>query len=432
MRDTAHESLLNEFFREGIELGDLPALFPLLRARDTLNAFITLFRGGDDEVMVRLMVLREIGARADAPRWSPQELRAQFAYLDPTKLNTVLLRLREYELLIWDNDEAVYQISSSGRIALAAISTLIGFADDEDAELGFITSQVAAGQAVGKESVEALQHLLGRLNELQAEFEQAVLSSSEFLILAAQKKLNSVWHWVEKGTEIIRSITSGEEIDAHTHRVAQAIGQAQSKMLRMTAVFQRTLNAIQSQRVHLGESGLTSSDIAAWLRQQPQQKLPPLLSGALHTLPEPAFVTEAEMLDVAEYELLERERDKAREAVIPQPLEAPLTGKVEVQRLLHAEAFRDGLHDLHSPQPLVAVVLGDSYAQTAYRMSLLALLNDPESRALTGPVADIARLTLKLAISTDLQDVYQHGVALLSRGEVEPGWPFPTVNDNGY
>ena len=128
MRDTANDSLLNEFFRDGIELADLPALFPLMRARETLNAFITLFRGGDDEVMVRLMILREIGARAEAPRWSPQELRAHFAYLDPTKLNTVLLRLRENDLLIWDNDESLYQISSAGRIALAAISTLIGFA----------------------------------------------------------------------------------------------------------------------------------------------------------------------------------------------------------------------------------------------------------------------------------------------------------------
>jgi len=57
-------SLLEEFFAPGVEAGDLPALFPLLRAREALDAFITLFRGGEDEVMVRLLVLREIGARA--------------------------------------------------------------------------------------------------------------------------------------------------------------------------------------------------------------------------------------------------------------------------------------------------------------------------------------------------------------------------------
>lgn len=414
------DNLLAEFFKPGVELADLPTLFPLLRAREALNAFITLFRGGDDEVLVRLMILREIGARADAPRWSPQELRATFAYVDPTKLNTVLHRLRENELLVWDNDEAVYQISSAGRIALAALSTLLGFSEDEDAELGFITSQVAAGQAVGKVSVESLQHLLGRLNELQNEFEQAVLSASEFVIRAAQKKLDSVWRWVEKGTEIIRAITADEELDGATHRVAQAIGQAQSRMLRMTAVFQRTLNSIQSQRVHLGESGLTSTDIAAWLRKQPVDRLSPLMASVVHSHPEPIFVTESEMLDVAEYELLEREREKHREAVIPAAQEAPTTGRVEAERLIFAESFRDGLGDIATPTPLADVVLGDNYALTAYRMSLLALLNDPESQALSGPVADIARLPLKLNIAGELAEVKRNGVAALSVGDVEP------------
>ncbi|WP_137935864.1 hypothetical protein [Chitinivorax sp. B] len=410
---------LADFFRPGVELADLPALFPLLRAREALNAFITLFRGGDDEVLIRLMILREIGARADAPRWSPQELKATFAYLDATKLNTVLHRLRDNELLVWDNDESVYQISTAGRMALAAIATLLGFSDDEDAELGFITAQVAAGQAVGKLSVEALQHLLGRLNELQAEFEQAVLSASEFVIRAAQKKLDSVWHWVEKGTDIIRVITADEELDGPTHRVAQAIGQAQSRMLRMTAVFQRTLNSIQAQRVHLGESGLTSTDIADWLRRQGVQATP-LLNGCLHAHPEPAFVTESEMLDIAEYELLEREREQSREAVIPSALDAPTTDHVEVERLLFAETFRDSLGDIKAPQPVADIVLGDNYAQTAYRLSLLALLNDPESQALNGPVADIARLPLHLDISAELAPVNRNGVAQISSGKVKP------------
>ena len=35
-------------------------------------------------------------------------------------------------------------------------------------------------------------------------------------------------------------------------------------------------------------------------------------------------------------------------------------------------------------------------------------------------VADIARLPLKLALTGELADVYQHGVAQISRGEVEP------------
>ena len=66
---------LNEFFREGIGWEICLRCFRCC-ARDTLNAFITLFRGGDDEVMVRLMVLREIGAvptrlEFGAPRTTP-------------------------------------------------------------------------------------------------------------------------------------------------------------------------------------------------------------------------------------------------------------------------------------------------------------------------------------------------------------------------
>ena len=167
---------LGEFFAQGIEAADLPALFPLLRAREALNAFITLFRGGEDEVLVRLMVLREIGTRADAPCWSPQELQAHFGYLDPVKLDTVLKRLRENDLLVWDTEQRSYQLSAAGRITLSALATLLSFAGENDAELGYITAQVAAGQALGRVSAETLQHLLGRLNELQNEFDQAVLA----------------------------------------------------------------------------------------------------------------------------------------------------------------------------------------------------------------------------------------------------------------
>lgn len=51
---------LGEFFVDGVEPSDVPQFFPLFAARSLIAAMIALFRGGDDEVMVRLMVLREI------------------------------------------------------------------------------------------------------------------------------------------------------------------------------------------------------------------------------------------------------------------------------------------------------------------------------------------------------------------------------------
>ncbi|MGH7309444.1 MAG: hypothetical protein ACREK6_12180 [Candidatus Rokuibacteriota bacterium] len=54
---------LQAFFRSGITAEDLPGLFLLRRAWPMLNAFITLFRGGEDEVCgFRPIVIGRIGA----------------------------------------------------------------------------------------------------------------------------------------------------------------------------------------------------------------------------------------------------------------------------------------------------------------------------------------------------------------------------------
>ena len=68
---------LHDYLRAGIAAADLPDLHPLLSARDLLRAFSTLFHGGEESVMVRLLVLRTIGERGQAPDWAPQELRDQ-------------------------------------------------------------------------------------------------------------------------------------------------------------------------------------------------------------------------------------------------------------------------------------------------------------------------------------------------------------------
>ena len=296
----------DDFFRPGVEPADLPALFPLLRARDALGAFTALFRGSDDEVLIRLLVLREIGHRGEQPLWSPQELRAHFAYLDETKLQTVLHRLRETDLLVWNPESSLYQISPHGRMALSALSVLIKFAEDDGGEIGYITSQLAAGQALGKVANEDLQHLLSRLNELEDEFSRAVLSGSEVRIRRSEKKLTSVLAWVEKGTEIMKVIAADSDLDQATHRVAQKIGQVQSRMLRMSSTFQRTLNQLERQKVHLGQSGLSTTDIHRWLRLLTQDQLCSLMGEDLSFSAQLGCILGDIAFDIAEYELLDR------------------------------------------------------------------------------------------------------------------------------
>ena len=151
---------LTQFLAGGVLERDLQALAPLMRARGMLNAFVMVFRGGEAEILIRLLVMREIGARPDAPRWSPQELAQHFSYLDAVKLNTVLDRLKDFGLLVWDSEDRTYQLSGTARVALSALANVLALPEGEDADLAYITSQVAAGQSIGRPSLEALNLLL--------------------------------------------------------------------------------------------------------------------------------------------------------------------------------------------------------------------------------------------------------------------------------
>lgn len=53
---------LADFLAPGVVPEDLPDLHPLLAAREALVALTAPFHGGEDAVLVRLLVLREIGA----------------------------------------------------------------------------------------------------------------------------------------------------------------------------------------------------------------------------------------------------------------------------------------------------------------------------------------------------------------------------------
>lgn len=421
---------LADFFQPGIAPDSLSAVNRLQQAWPYLSVFVTLFRGGDEEVLMRLLVLRELGNRADAPRWTPQEIAQRFAYLNDTKLATILGRLREGELLVYDSDGGQYQLSEGARVALAALATLIDFAGD-DVELGYLTSQVAAGQAVGQLSDDALKHLLARLNELYGEFEEALESQSEFRIRAAQHRLEAVWRWVAKSTEVIRSLTADDTLSLSALNQAQAVALAQSRMLALAGTFERRLAQLAAQRVHLGSSGLTSTDIADWLRRQAVGQLADQLTGCLSINPEPAFIATPELADMAEFELLARERAKAGNTSLPGSVAAPLSGELEVERLFAAEAMYDELLTLGLQLgesgadhiPIQQAVLADSYNETAYRLSLLSLIGDPESHGDASIVAALAKLPFTLHGGEAVIEPEHPEVATLSDARLLPHLP---------
>lgn len=403
-----HTESLAEFLAAGVVPEDLPSLHPLLSARPLLAAFIALFHGGTEGVMVRLLVLREIGARAEAPHWSPRELETHFAYLDAAKLRTVLGRLRDHELLVWDGERQNYQLSSVGRMALTALDQLFKFANDNDAELGFITAQIAAGAAVGRVSSEVLRHLLARLTELETEFSTAVKTGSEFRLKRAQERLQSVWHWMEKGTEVMQQL-SAEGLDDASWRIAKEIGSRQSRIMRMTGVFQRELSAIARQRVHLSQGGLTSSELAGWLRGLSVPQLAAYAAGTCRIAPETCFILADVMLDVAEFELTERERGERTNASLPPPALAEETRDYVPEPPPELPQLLALLLSLDEPTALADVVVGGSFRAAAYRFSLLPLIGEQ-----TGDPDLVAFGAMKLRLEWPAREALQ----VIDRDEV--------------
>lgn len=425
--DGEHESLsLTEFLAPGVVAHDLPELYPLLAAKPLLAAFTALFHGGEDAVIARLLVLREIGARAEAPQWTPAELEARFAYIDAVKLDTILKRLREHTLLVWDGERRHYQLATTGRMALAALDQLLKFSAEDDAELGYITSQIAAGAATGRVSAEVLRHLLARLTELEGEFEQAVGSGSEYQLKLAQDKLASVWQWMEKGNEVVRGLSSDGLTDDTAWRLAQEIGARQSRIMRMTGVFQRELSKIARQQVHLSQGGLTTSDLAAWLRGQSAGQLAGLLPGMARIVPETVFVLPDVMLDVAEYELLERERHAVKTSHMPAPAAAEETHEYTITTPPDLARFTALLGNLATPTRVADVVVGGDYRTAAYRFSLLPLIGepiaDPELAAFAELAVDMYWDTSDPA-DTTLEIVNRNEVAAISAGLLTPVTP---------
>lgn len=412
-----NENSLTEFFVPGIEPHDVPQLFPLLNARSYIDALIAMFRGGNEEVLVRLMVLREIGLRADAPEWSPQELNSHFSFITQAKFNTVLHRLREHELLLWDAERRVYQLSTSGRMVLSALSNLLNFSTEQDGELGFLAAQIVAGSSVGKLSPEALSHLLARLAELEGEFSQAVTSGSEFRLRAAQGKLESVQKWMDKSNEVMRNL-SADGLDEATWRLAQQIGQRQSKLMRMSSVFQRELAAIARQQVHLSQGGLTSSELAAWLKQRSIDELIELSVQQLAYTPEATFILPDVVLDNTE-EFIAREQPNRRISTMPSPAEIEYVNDLPYEpppQLLELTRLLSGLAASLS---VADTVVGGSFSAASYRLSLLSFLGEQNVDPELAPLAELP-VTLQWHEHNKLHTINRDEVAAISSGQLIP------------
>jgi hypothetical protein len=194
----------------------------------------------------------------------------------------------------------------------------------------------------------------------------------------------------------------------------------------MQGMFSRALNQIERQRVHLGQSGLSTTDVKRWLLAH--EDLASLAEGAIERPVLPLFVTPAEMIDVAETELTMERVANAGPTGLPSGEDAPLTINDNPAMQAELDDWIKRLADFAnldnfpvmaegSPRsvPIQDSLLPASFALASYRASLLPLLGDAAEASLQGATAELARLPVTFMSEDEMVQLDDPHVAAMSR-----------------
>jgi len=413
---------VEDYFRDAAVPVDALLWWQLERQEALLAAQRALFQGPAPLVKLRVWVFFELMALRES-RLTREALNQAFHVLRDEALDNVLKRLREADLLAWDATAQTYAVTPLAQQLVGLLQPLTQ-EQAPDGDLASLLAGVAGAHQLGTLQPAQLQHLLAQLSRLYDEFADAIASGSEFALRRARQRFERALTLVDRAGEALGAIIAQAESagDARLERLARELGLAQARLLAMASQFNRALQQADRQRVTLGSTGITTTDVRRWL--QSQGDLAALLHGAWERPVHPVLVAQRDLVDTAEAEF-ERDRPKPAEAVaLPQGQAAP-TGELAVmqlppdmdnmQALLTAWAAADPVeHDL------APAILGDSYARAAYRAQLLPLLGDAQARHLKGATGDMARQPWSVRWSAEQGPVDDEFVKWMSRGVLTP------------
>jgi hypothetical protein len=177
--------------------------------------------------------------------------------------------------------------------------------------------------------------------------------------------------------------------------------------------------------VHLGQSGLSTTDIKRWLLQH--EDLASLADGAIDQPVVPLFITPAEMIDVAETELLSDRVSGVTPGGLPDGQDAPTTINDTPAMQKELDDWLARLSDFaalgnfpsiaeEAPKsiPIQDSLLPATFAVASYRASLLPLLGDASEASLQGATAELARLPVTFTPSDEMIELPDLHVAAMS------------------
>ncbi len=427
---------LFDFFRDTDAATDDPLLWRIAREQELSQALSGLFHGPAALVQLRLWAFLQLARQGESqlPRERIDEL---FHALRPEALDTVLKRFRDVGLLAWDDSLRAYALPPlaqrvAGLLAPLASGDAAG-QDAEGGELAALLGQVVGANQLGALDAGQLQMLQAQLTRLHGEFADAIASGSEFRLRAARQRYDRAALLIDRASDAITAIIGHAHGHIAMERAARALGQAQSRLLAMASQFNRALQQVDRQRVTLGTTGITSTDVKRWL--QTLRHPAALLDTALAMPVGLCALAPHELLDVTEAEF-ERDRPTQGPAEdLPGAQEAPAG-------TLAAVALPRELGDLSdllaawtleapdgeaagAPRDVATALLGaepDSarYAQVAYKAQLLPLLGDPQAGVLPGATGALARQPWRVEWEAAIQALDHPQVELVSRGRLVP------------
>ena len=408
---------MKDVLARGFSLEDVPRLRALNETTGLLDAFIGVFRGTRQDVVLRLHILAVVAERGEAPAWTPEELRQTFSYLNRAKFDTALSRLGAYGLLFFNPTALRYQIGADAFVVLSAWATAAQFADTRLGEFGFLNVQLAGTVETGGVSEELLSYILARTNGLQSEIETAVQSGSQTAVLGAKDKLEAVFEFARKGVELLGRLAPDSAISARRQHAARRLAHAQSRMLGMLPRLDHVLHQIESQKVLVGEGGVDTSHVLAWLQLADDATLRSLASWTAVPVPPLPLLLGDIAADVAADVL---STEVVRDVRMPPARDAP---DIELDQEFDSAAELDDLlatlEAVQTHTPLTSLVAHRPFPEASYRLSLLTMLGDAPADP-DDPAARLAQLPLQCVIEPTIAPVESGDIERLSVGGVEP------------
>jgi hypothetical protein len=424
---TDSDASLADYFRSADHAQDSVLVWRINQQTEIIDALRGLFQGSAGLVRLRLWAFMTLVSQSSA-KLTREEFDELFRAVRPDALEAVLKRFRDVDLVAWDETQRRYDITPLAQKLSGLLGTLNTDNFDDD-DLAGLLGQVVGADQLGTLDASQVQMLQAQLGRLHSEFSDAIASGSEFRLREARKRYERAARLIDKASSFITGIISNARGNIAMERAARALGQAQSRLLAMASQFNRALQQVDRQRVTLGTTGITSTDVKLWLQTLRTTEL--LADNALACGVAPPVLAQHELLDVTEAEF-ERARPQIGAAeVLPAPQSAPegdLSAVALPQELFDLSNLLvrwAGAIDERTPatveHDVVAALLhstgeGIRYAQAAYKAQLLPLLGDAQAQQLPGATGDLARQPWHVEWQRELQTLDHPFVEQISNG----------------